>query len=73
MNINLHIERIVLDGMPFESRDRAKLQAAIETEITALLAGDTGMPGLLSGGAVPRVSANEISLKQGDGPAQLGK
>lgn len=45
MNINLHIERLVLDGV---AADRpGLLEAALAAELTRLLAGDS-VPSLLS-------------------------
>ncbi len=37
MNINLHIDRLVLDGLPLLPRDRLRLQAALEAELIHLL------------------------------------
>lgn len=37
MTIRMHIDRLVLDGLPEGSRDRAKLQQAIEQELATLL------------------------------------
>ena len=37
MNINLHIERLILDGLPIEPRQRAQVQAAVEAELARLL------------------------------------
>ncbi len=34
MNINLHIERLVLDGISVEPHQRAELKAAVETELS---------------------------------------
>ena len=73
MKINLHIERLVLDGLPFETQDRAKLQSAIQTELARLLAGDTDTVGLRLGGAVPGVRGGEIRLTAQDGPDRLGR
>ena len=33
MNINLHIERLVLDGISLAPRQRAELKAAVESEL----------------------------------------
>lgn len=37
MTIRLHIDRLVLDGLPEGSRDQAGLQQAIEQELATLL------------------------------------
>ncbi len=43
MNINLHIERLILDGLPVEARDSALVQAAVEAELGRLLS-ERGIP-----------------------------
>ena len=72
MNINLHIERLVLDGLPLERRDGAALQAALETALADLLAA-RGLPQTLqSGGAVPWLSGGpQPTVSSGD-PASAG-
>ena len=64
MNINIHIERLVLDGLPVAGPDSSIVQVAIETELARALAGQ----GLsrLSSGAVPRVSGrpNRIDARR---------
>jgi hypothetical protein len=60
MNINLHIERLVLDGIEIESRHRGDLLGAIESELRSrvgsggvsswIVSGDSR--GALRGGAV---------------------
>ncbi len=60
MNINLHIERLVLDGLPVSRRDASRIQTAVESELVRLLtAGEiTGL--LQSGGALPSLRANTV-------------
>ena len=71
MNIALHIERLILDGLPLSSHQGAAVQAAIETELTRLLE-ERGM-GNVSGGAVPHLSVPAIQLTAGGQPAQWGR
>jgi len=73
MNINLHIERLILDGLPFEAKHRAMLQSAIETELARLLTQNNVAANWQSGGAVPRVLADVIQLTTQSSPAQLGQ
>ena len=73
MNINLHIERLILDGLPFEARHRAMLQTEIETELARLLTQNNIAANWQSGGAVPDVRADAIQLTTHDNPAQLGR
>ena len=73
MNINLHIERLVLDGLPIESSQARRVQAAVEAELGRLLV-DNGLAShLQSGGAMPGLNANDIQFTQSSSPAQLGK
>ncbi len=73
MNINLHIERLVLDGVAVAPGERPRLQAAVETELARLLAEGGLSEELRGGGAVPSVRAGGIRLTgQGDA-AGLGR
>ena len=73
MNINLHIERLILDGLPVSSLQGAAVRAAIERELArALTAG--GLPGQWStGGAVPRLPAQQFNLAPGERPDAIGR
>lgn len=73
MNINLHIERLVLDGLPVEVKDSAMLRAAIEAELTRLLTENGLSSGLQTGGRLTRLPANAIQLSTGESPPQLGQ
>ncbi|MFL6211740.1 MAG: hypothetical protein ACJ74W_23030 [Pyrinomonadaceae bacterium] len=73
MNINLHIERLVLDGVSLARGHEPLLRAAIEAELSRLLA-TNGLPSsLLSGGAVPRLQTGEIQLANEHGAQHLGR
>jgi hypothetical protein len=75
VNIRLHIERLVVNGVALEPGARGRLQAALEKELTRLLASGDGAlyPALLAGGTMPRLEVGSIVLS-GDGNAtQLGK
>ena len=73
MNISLHIERLILDGLPVEAGHRILLQAAIEAELTRLLSESGVAPSLQAGGAMPSVRADAIQLTAESNPAQLGR
>jgi len=73
MKINLHIERVVLDGLPIASHERGLVLSALETELTRLLTAGGLSSELMSGGAVPYLPANSIELTSGAIPAQLGQ
>ena len=53
MSIHLHIDRLVLEGLPLSPTDGPLLQAALESELTRLM-GDGLSPELAEGAAVPR-------------------
>ena len=72
MNIELHIERLILDGLQVAAQDRAHLQAALETELTRLLTSDGLRPDVLSGGPLRSLSAGEIHVTSKTSAAQLG-
>jgi len=73
MNIELHIERLILDGLPVERSQRPHLQAAVEAELTRLLAENGLAAELQTGGAVPSVRADAMQFKSGNTPMQWGQ
>lgn len=70
MTIRVHIERLVLDGLPIGRYDGLAVQAAVEAELARLMAGRAPT---LSGGSTPRVSAPSISLSGNDTPGGVGR
>lgn len=72
MNISVHIERLILDGLPLAPDQRRLLQAAVEAELASLLASRGLAPGLLAGGAVPSLPADSIALTNDGDPTRLG-
>jgi hypothetical protein len=60
MNINLHIERLIIDGVPLEAGGASRLKAAVESELARLLAEGGLAPELWGGGALPSVGAGHI-------------
>ena len=73
MNINLHIERLVLDGLPITRGDGPFVQAAVEAELTRLLTEGGLSSDFLSGGALASVRANSIHLEKESSPVALGQ
>lgn len=69
MNVSLHIERLVLEGLPVTASQGALVQAAIETELIRLLA-DSKLRHLRSG-AVEYSAAPPIQLSQKAEPLSL--
>ena len=72
MKVRLHIDRLVLDGVAVRAGDRARLQAAVEAELTRLVQAGGIAPELAHGGALPSVAAPQITLAQKATPAQIG-
>jgi hypothetical protein len=70
MKIHLHIERVVLDGVPVDQP--RILRKALEQELTSRLMKGGLLPELRSGGAVPHVHGGAIELSQRSHPARLG-
>ena len=73
MNIKLHIERLVLDGLPLSQRDGSVVQAVVETELTRLLSEGGLSRDLSSGGALASVRANSIHIEKESSPAAVGQ
>jgi hypothetical protein len=72
LNINLHIERLVLDGLPLTRHDGPLVQAAVEAELSRLLTAQGLAPSLLNGGAMPAVRGDSIHLASQSSPSQMG-
>ena len=72
MNINLHIERLVLDGLDIAPEQRPALQTAVEGELSRLLTERGLSPGLAQGTAVPRIATGGIQLTN-NSPTQIGQ
>lgn len=72
MKIKLHIERLILDGLPLERMDGPLVQAAVESELARLLTAQGLHPSLLSGGATPSVRGGSIQLTSDSNPTGLG-
>ena len=73
MNVDLHIERLVLEGIDLAPGDSAALEAALTNELARLLAEGGIGAGLRHGGAMPAVEAGRLDLKGGERPAGLGQ
>ena len=69
MNVRMHIDRVVLDGIDVAPADRARLKGAIESELARLVA-ERGIASV--SGAVPSIRAPQIHVSPGAKPAQLG-
>jgi hypothetical protein len=72
MNVNLHIERLVLEGLSLDSRGGALVQEAVQTELARLLA--EGEPALRSfaSTAMPSVKGAPVNASPAESPPRLG-
>jgi hypothetical protein len=72
-NIELHIDRLILDGIAISNAQRPLLQAAMEAELGRLMRSGGIGAGLSAGGAVPSVVAPAIQLSADGSPVQWGQ
>jgi hypothetical protein len=73
MNISIHIERLILDGLPIARGQAPLVQAALEAELARLLAEGGVAADLLAGGMVPSLSPGSIRLTGAGDPVQVGQ
>lgn len=73
MNINLHIERLLLDGIELAPGERPLLRAAVEEHLSRLLANGGLNNAMQSGGALYNVKAPSIQLADQGGLDGLGE
>ena len=72
MKINLHIERLVLDGLPLERAHGSLVQAAVQQELSRLFAVNRIAPQLSSVGAMPHARGGDMQFAKEATPRQLG-
>jgi hypothetical protein len=72
MNIRLHIEHLVLEGLPMSRAQGAQVKAAVEAELSRLLL-EHGVAGeFRSGIVVPSVNAAAMHVPRRATPGALG-
>lgn len=71
MNMTLHIERLVLDGLALPPGQDVILRAALEKELARLLSGRELQ--MISARAMPQLSVTSIQLAASGQPAQWGR
>ena len=72
MNINLHIDRLILEGLAIEPGQKRSVQTALQAELTELLAASGISPTLAGGGALPETRVPAVHLVDQHSPTQLG-
>ena len=73
MNVRLHIERLVLEGIELAPAERPLLQEALQAELGRLLAEGGIGGGLATGSMVPAVRANGFEMSRESDPVRLGQ
>lgn len=71
--INVHIDRLVLDGLSIPSHRQPLLRAAVETELGRLFAVNGLADHLRTNGAISHISASDIQLPEESSPGRLGQ
>ena len=73
MNVNLHIERLILDGITLSVRERVVLGTAVTDELTRLIS-EGGLPATLpTAGNMPTIPAASFQLDHNYNPTLLGQ
>jgi hypothetical protein len=72
MKIRVHIERLVLDGLPIAARDGPVVRAVVERELVRLLTTSGLGEEWSSGGAVASTRAPRITVQNDCRPGELG-
>ena len=72
MKIHLHIERLVLHGLPLSASERPLLQAAMEAELTQLLRNGELSDELRAGATLAQVRAGALRVGKESSPKKLG-
>lgn len=72
MNIRLHIDRLVLEGLPLTGHQGTLVQAAVERELGRLLGTGQLNSQLVSGSAIPALQGGMIQAANVIGPVRFG-
>ena len=73
MNVELHIERLVLDGLPVRPGDRDALAGTLGDELRLLIETGGIPPELTAGGAVPRLTAPPAPVSPATAVSPFGR
>jgi hypothetical protein len=73
MNVRLHIERVVLDGVPVSDGGGPHVQAAIEAELARLIAVGGLSPAFYAGQVIPAIRGSDVRMTAGGDHAALGR
>lgn len=73
MNINLHIERLVLDGVSVEPHQRTELKATMESELGRLLLTNGISSSVQSNNNTRAVRGDSISIGSNNDASHIGQ
>jgi hypothetical protein len=73
MNVNLHVERLILDGMDIPSRQQPAFQEAVIMELTRLITEGSLQLRLEADSAIHEMPAGTVQLSNGNEPTELGQ
>ena len=73
MQINLRIERLILDGIPLSSADQAELAASLQLELGRLLSMEAGSQPWQTLDGQNHLQAGAIRYQPGSTPTHLGR
>lgn len=73
MNINIDIEKLILQGVSISPSQGRKLQGAVEAELARLLRTEGIPDNWQAGGVVSHVPSGAIQVKPGSNPTQMAQ
>jgi hypothetical protein len=73
MSIKLHIDRLILEGLPFSQSEGELVQVAFEAELSRLISEGGLSSELQRGGNIWSVPAGVVQIAEGGGPRAAGK
>ena len=73
MKIHVHIERLVLDGLPIDRHSAPLIQEAVQAELSRLFTDSGASQSLLLGGAVPSLRTMPIHIASRSQPEAMGQ
>jgi hypothetical protein len=73
MNLTVHIEQLILDGLPVTSHDASLVRAAVEAELTRLFAEQGIAPNWQRGTALPQLQGGSVHIPHDANPPAIGR
>lgn len=73
VTISVHIERLVLDGMPLAAGDTTRVHRALESELARLVVAGGLTREVRLGGAIHQVRGGSLQLERSRQPDWLGQ